>query len=225
MDRRNFTYGLAAGALAGLAGDAFGQPVPYTGPTINLVDDDQIDVLRRLDLGPLARLIADLPPVRPSDFNSEGRQTQVPRIRGSSRGIALIVTPQITGGGEIGLHIDAKVTNIDRPLVTRIADAAGAPHINDPSMLFEGNVRLSGDPAIIVTRRTRTTVLVEDKQTIVINGLIHDVPNQSENEGIRVPFLADLPVIGHAFRRLSPGNQHSELVIFITPTLAPNPRD
>jgi len=64
------------------------------------------------------------------------------------------------------------------------------------------------------TTQTTTKLIVKDGQTIIIGGLFRDL---AQNVQRGVPFLADIPFIGAAFRRTELTTEKRELIIFITP--------
>jgi len=69
--------------------------------------------------------------------------------------------------------------------------------------------------AVTTTKRsTRTTVIVDDGQTIVLGGLIQDTSNDTET---RVPFLSGLPLLGGLFRQTGVRSNKTNLLIFLTP--------
>jgi len=75
-----------------------------------------------------------------------------------------------------------------------------------------------GDDVAFTTRTANTRLFLDDKQTIVLAGLI----KHSESETLRkVPFLGDIPIIGILFRNKSTpvADQETELVISLTPTV------
>lgn len=63
-------------------------------------------------------------------------------------------------------------------------------------------------------RSTKTTVIVEDKQTAVLGGLIRDDIIISER---KVPFLGDIPFLGWLFKFQSKRIEKRNLLIFLTP--------
>ena len=65
-------------------------------------------------------------------------------------------------------------------------------------------------------RSAKTTVTIRDGETVVIGGLI-----DTEDEKVlrKVPFLGDIPLLGHLFSKKDDNSQDKELVIFITPHL------
>lgn len=74
------------------------------------------------------------------------------------------------------------------------------------------------NPAGVITskRSLDTTVLVDDKQTLVLAGLIQDQVTQSE---FKVPLLGDIPLLGWFFRYETRKNSKTNLMIFIRPTI------
>jgi type IV pilus assembly protein PilQ len=72
---------------------------------------------------------------------------------------------------------------------------------------------VDGNPTVI-TKRARTSVLLRDGQTTVIGGLRKETLSDSERG---VPYLMDLPLLGHLFRRDSKSENMEEILIFITP--------
>jgi general secretion pathway protein D len=69
-------------------------------------------------------------------------------------------------------------------------------------------------------RTVETTVMVKDKSTVVIGGLIDDNFSQTE---YKVPCLGDIPGMGWLFKTRSKGNEKTNLFIFITPRVIQNP--
>lgn len=106
--------------------------------------------------------------------------------------LSLTVTPQITPDKNIILDIN--VTN-DTPNFA--------------------NTVSNGVP-VIDTQEVETQVLVEDSQTIVLGGIFTQTTNNSVE---RVPFLGDLPFVGHLFRNNVTRDDRSEFLIFITPKI------
>lgn len=73
-----------------------------------------------------------------------------------------------------------------------------------------------GDIPAVKEKSIKTDVIVEDKSTIVLGGLINNTNSQDIS---KIPFLADIPIIGALFRSKSFQNGDSELVFFITPSI------
>jgi DNA uptake protein ComE-like DNA-binding protein len=71
-------------------------------------------------------------------------------------------------------------------------------------------------------RSTENSVLVQDGQTVVIGGLIQE---SEESTDYGIPFLKDIPVLGHLFKTTSVTTNKRELVIFLTPHVAEDPAE
>jgi type IV pilus assembly protein PilQ len=105
--------------------------------------------------------------------------------------LTLTVTPQVTSQGRIVLSI---LANRSVPDWTR---------------------QVNNTPAIN-TREASTRVMVKDGETVVIGGLLEEKEYDTET---RIPFFADLPLVGPLFRNTDRGKETQELLIFITPRL------
>ncbi|MFW5988606.1 MAG: type IV pilus secretin PilQ, partial [Desulfosudaceae bacterium] len=79
-----------------------------------------------------------------------------------------------------------------------------------------GEVRIPGGEPPLNTKEAETELLVNDSDTIVIGGIIQETERDSEGG---VPYLKDIPLLGHLFKTSSRTNEKSELLIFITPTV------
>lgn len=113
-------------------------------------------------------------------------------------GITLKITPQISQERMVRLTIDQEITRLDQ-LTTVNADR----------------------PATF-KRTIQTTVLVKDKDTVVIGGLIDDALSVNERS---VPCLGDIPGAGWLFKSRSEATEKTNLFIFITPHVLQNPEE
>jgi type II secretory pathway component GspD/PulD (secretin) len=68
----------------------------------------------------------------------------------------------------------------------------------------------------IMQNSANTAVIVRNKQTAVIAGLIKQAKSKTSSG---VPFLQDIPLIGSFFKSRSVSDNNNELVIFLTPSL------
>ncbi len=73
-----------------------------------------------------------------------------------------------------------------------------------------------GSVPSIDTRELGTNVLIDNGQTVVLGGIFQEERNFTST---RVPVLADVPVMGHLFRRRATDDQKRELLIFVTPSI------
>ncbi|MEE8557149.1 MAG: type IV pilus secretin PilQ [Myxococcota bacterium] len=105
--------------------------------------------------------------------------------------------------------LELKVTphiTADRSIVMKIKVSRNAPQTSS----------ISGDVVGISKNETTTEALVFDGQTIVLGGIyVVDKANQTS----KVPFIADIPLIGAAFRNSVVSDIRNELLIFVTPRI------
>ncbi len=66
------------------------------------------------------------------------------------------------------------------------------------------------------TREVKTTVLVNNGETVVLGGVFEREKTDSEE---KIPFFGDLPVIGNAFKETLTSDRKRELLIFVTPKI------
>ena len=108
-------------------------------------------------------------------------------------GVSLEVTPHITRGGMVRLHIK--------------------PEFN----VFVERVTLgTSNVPVVDTRKADTIALVKDGQTVVLGGMRKKEVSDQVN---KVPLLGDLPLIGELFKFKGGDTAVTELVVFITPQI------
>ena len=105
-----------------------------------------------------------------------------------------------------------------------------SPHISDASFLLlninltvsafvgEPRVLANGDviPADRIRRTLITAVTCPDRHTVVLGGLMGR--NQRSTVD-RTPYLADIPVLGEAFKSTQKSDRETSLFLFVTPTI------
>lgn len=141
---------------------------------------------------------------RVSTLNGEEAEvaqgTEIPYLSVSEEGtktefkkaeLSLKVTPEINPDGSVILEIEARNDSRGAP-----AGEAEAPAID--------------------TKRATTKVLVKDGETTVIGGIF--IQDKSESVS-GVPWLMNVPVIGHLFKSRSVSEERRELLVFITPRI------
>jgi general secretion pathway protein D len=100
------------------------------------------------------------------------------------------------------------------------------PHINQSDVLrleIETEVTRIKDPGDRPTtfkRTATTTVILSDKGTIVIGGIIGHDATQNDS---KIPILGDIPVLGWLFKTHSTTSRKTNMFIFITPRIVRNP--
>ncbi|WP_430880532.1 type II secretion system secretin GspD [Granulosicoccus sp. 3-233] len=111
-------------------------------------------------------------------------------------GISLKVKPQINEGDNIKMEIEQEVSDVSATAITGASD-------------------------ITTNKRSiKTTVLVEDGQTLVLGGLMDDQINDTRS---KVPFLGDIPLLGSLFRYRTNSKSKRNLMVFLHPTILRNP--
>lgn len=109
-------------------------------------------------------------------------------------GIQLRARPRITVQGDVDLRVNLQVSSI--------APGLGA----NGGFIFD-------------RRQTTTQLIVRDRQTIVISGILR----RSDADIVRkIPLLGDIPLLGHLFRSREKSSVTSELLVFITPIVVNN---
>jgi general secretion pathway protein D len=71
-------------------------------------------------------------------------------------------------------------------------------------------------------RTVETTVIVQDRGTVVLGGLIDDNTDVTDQ---KVPCLGEIPLLGWAFRTRNQAREKSNLYIFLTPKVIENPQE
>ena len=107
-------------------------------------------------------------------------------------GIQLDVLPQISEGDVIRLEIKQEVSSISGALSA-----------------------LSGD-FVTNKRSIETTVLANDREIIVLGGLLQD---DEEIDLAKVPILGDIPVLGKVFQSKGKSRVKTNLMVFLRPTI------
>jgi len=136
----------------------------------------------------------------PSGTTTVAGQTQTTVTYRNDIGIVLEVTPSINPEGLVNMTVSPKITKN-----------------------LQSNVKISEtlSATSFSTRSANTRVAVLDGQTIVIGGLIED---SVTNNVQKIPLLGDIPIAGHLFRRTEKIKEKKELLIFLTPIVAKEPK-
>lgn len=72
------------------------------------------------------------------------------------------------------------------------------------------------------TRKAETTVVVHDRETVVIGGI---VGQDNDSSDYKVPLLGDIPILGWLFKTRAERERRTNLFIFITPHIVENPAE
>jgi general secretion pathway protein D len=115
-------------------------------------------------------------------------------------GITLKLTPQITSDDNVRLDVYQEISDI-------VQTVGINPNLLGPSTS---------------KRSASTTVVVKDRETMVIGGLIRD--NVTTNTS-KVPLLGDIPILGWLFKYQTTKVEKTNLMIFLTPYIIHNEYD
>ncbi|MBT7951477.1 MAG: pilus (MSHA type) biogenesis protein MshL [Gammaproteobacteria bacterium] len=118
-------------------------------------------------------------------------------------GIALDVTPQISGQGEVTLHI--------HPTVSEVLD--------QQKTVVIGNLTQQLPLALSTVRESDSVVRAKSGQVIVLGGLMQDI---IDDRDAGAPGLSDVPYIGNLFKHKKKSLVKSELVILLKPIVVEN---
>ncbi len=112
-------------------------------------------------------------------------------------GIILKIKPQISEGDYIRMEINQEISQVKD---------------------FKGQAI-----DLVTTKRSaKTNVVVKNKETVVIGGLIQDT---EENVTSKIPFLGDIPLLGWMFKTTSKVRKKTNLVLLLTPHIIKDAAD
>ena len=212
--------GLLGAAVDGLLAGGFFNPITITGPDGNEITVPSLSVLidvsktdSDVNLLSAPRLLtsdneeaeiivgSNVPIItgRLTDSGSDGLAQSVSVER---QDVALILrfTPQITEGDLVRLNVYQEITDIAPATLALVASVGSASEVGPT----------------FTKRVLRNTVLVENKRTVVLGGLIDTNVTESVT---KVPILGDIPGLGWLFKRTSTQEEKTNLLIFINPTI------
>ena len=126
-----------------------------------------------------------------SDDTGGGANNPFQTIERRDVGITLKVKPQINEGDTVKMDIEQEVSSL-----TSSAQATADVVTNNRSL--------------------KTTVLVQDDQTLVLGGLIDDSVRTTDE---KVPLLGDIPGVGRLFRFQSTQKMKQNLMVFLHPRI------
>ena len=149
--------------------------------------------LTTLDNQPAEIVVGQNVPFRTGSFTTSGNSTNpFTTIQREDVGITMRVVPRVHQGDVIRLEVSQEVSSLVNAAVAGAAD-------------------------LITNRRSiRTTVLADNRETIVLGGLITDDRMSSDSE---VPIAGDIPVIGRLFGTERESRSKRTLFVFLRPTI------
>ncbi|MEZ9409260.1 MULTISPECIES: type II secretion system secretin GspD [Vibrio] len=143
-----------------------------------------------MDNGEASFIVGEEVPVLTGSTAGSSNDNPFQTVERKEVGIKLKVVPQINEGDSVQLQIEQEVSNV--------LGANGAVDVR------------------FAKRQLNTSVIVQDGQMLVLGGLIDERALESES---KVPFLGDIPVLGHLFKSTSTQVEKKNLMVFIKPTI------
>ena len=110
-------------------------------------------------------------------------------------GVLLTVTPRVSDSGRVVLEIEQEVSDVIPTTSSKL------------------------DSPTIQQRRVKTTVAVNDGDSLALGGLIQQRNTLSRDQ---IPLLGDVPILGNLFKNKDDTIKRTELMIFIHPTVVRN---
>jgi general secretion pathway protein D len=131
----------------------------------------------------------DVPFITGTTVTTGGNQTQ--NVERKDTGITLRITPQVNDGEYVKLDLYQEISAVKT---------------------FKGQAT-----DLVTTKRSaKTSVVVKDKETVAIGGLIQDQDQESVS---KVPFLGDIPGLGWLFKSKTLSRTKTNLMILLTPRI------
>lgn len=124
-----------------------------------------------------------------TSYNTGVAQTS--NVERKDTGITLKITPQISEGEYVKLDIYQEIS--------AVKDNKG-----------------QATDLVTTKRSAKTSVVVKDKQTVVIGGLIQDQDTETVN---KIPILGDIPLLGWLFKTKHKERIKTNLMIVLTPRI------
>ena len=192
----------AIGSIAGLDGGTFGiggsSDDVLFGLIVNALETDEdsnilsTPFVTTLDNVPATFLVGQEIPITTGESLGTSNLNAFRTFERQEVGIQLDVLPQISDGDVIRLEINQIVSSISGVLTAT-----------------------SGD-FVLNKREITTTVLANDREVIVLGGLIED---DEQITVAKVPILGDIPVVGKLFQSKGNSRNKTNLMVFLRPTI------
>jgi general secretion pathway protein D len=129
-----------------------------------------------------------------TNAGNNGLNNPFTTIQREDVGLTLEVTPHVHDGSLIRLEIHQEVSSV-----------------------AETNIGADGSADLITNKRSiDTTVLADDRQIIILGGLIRDNVTDTVSQ---VPLLGDIPILGRLFKSTTKKIEKQNLLVFLRPTV------
>ncbi len=132
------------------------------------------------------------------------------------QGVEIPYQESASSGATTTQFRDAVLSLKVTPLITPDNRVILDLNVSDDSVGAQVTSATGGYVPSINTRQIITQVLVGDGQTVVLGGILDTTKSKSAQ---KVPFLAEIPVLGNLFKSTVDIDNKTELLIFITPKI------
>ena len=134
---------------------------------------------------------------------SNGASNPFTTIQREDVGLTLEVTPHVHDGALVRLEIHQEVSEVDKTSLASIGS--------------------DGSADLITNKRTiDTTVLADDREVIILGGLIRD---KLTDVSSGVPLLKNIPILGRLFKSSNKIREKQNLLVFLRPTVLATKED
>ncbi len=195
----NFTVAAATAGSLTIGGDDNGLTIPSQSILLNAAQNNSnVNVLSApnilaTDNEPAEIVVgSNVPFISSTSTSGDNLNNTFNTVDRQDVGITLRLTPQISSNDTVRLDIFTEVSNV----VDSTADSELGP--------------------TTTIRTSETTAITKDSQTVVIGGLMSDEVSEVDTG---IPFLKDVPLLGHLFRSSIERANRTNLLIFITPRI------
>jgi len=120
-------------------------------------------------------------------------------------GITFSVTPQIIADNQVRMWLNPQIT-----------EPQGETTFTSTTQVGDNVQENTWTIPTWTTRAVWTNVIVHDGDTLVLGGLVED---RTERGNEKMPYLADIPILGFFFRGKSHSTEQRSLLIFVTPEI------
>ena len=188
-------YTLLAQVLGNVSGMMFGIMDNDWGAIVNAVAQDTnsnilaTPSITTLDNEEAYFIVGQEVPVITGSTASSNNANPFQTVDRQEVGIKLRVTPQVNEGTGVQLTIEQEVSGVSGT---------------------------TGVDISINKREIKTTVMADDGATVILGGLIDEDVQESQQ---KVPFLGDIPVLGHLFKSTTNTTRKRNLMVFLRPTI------
>ncbi|WP_408634194.1 type II secretion system secretin GspD [Paraferrimonas haliotis] len=186
---------LLAQALGKVNGMAWGIAFGDFGAIVQAVSSDTnsnvlaTPSITTLDNQEASFIVGDEVPILTGSTAGSNNDNPFSTVERKEVGVKLKVVPQINEGKSVKLTIEQEVSNVNGQTAVDVTFA---------------------------TRRLTTTVMADSGQIVVLGGLLNEQVQESVQ---KVPFLGDIPIIGHLFKSSNSATRKTNLMVFIKPTI------